>query len=510
MNRLWRILFIGVIFIGLILRIYYLINYNLIADEIAYLSIARSKTLYDIFTLNHWIKDHGVLYYLFLKLGFFISKDFFYLRFWNLAFYLGSSWVLFAFFKKHFSNELCFLISSLFALFPYFVWMNVVISPFNLAIFFYILFFSYSLNLLLETKFTVKPSDRFFLPLFLVFGIYSDNSFIYVFIFITSLFLTFIYQGWSKRIFSYLKLLSLSLILLLPYAVLILNNFETIETLFSVYKFSLNNPVSFLNKLSLIVLRTDVLGKFIGLIFIFSLINIWFLAKKNHKNKILYLISTLNCLFSIIFIYLFSKYVFSIFIERSFWFLYINFSISATLLITVLWKKEKLMAIVTLISVLYITLIRYLYPGHQISNQYNYIPGKVPYLNVNYRKLINDIKAESFDSIVIVDSGYYSYVLKKYYFNQSYWSRYDRIDYINNQIKIDFYENSDVLSNKNLRNNALIIYFSDGLYAKIDTNQEKNINTIKKIMFKKKHRPSAIYILNIDLINNIGEFKKIT
>jgi len=419
--------------IGLILRLYFILTKNIFHDELAYFNIARLTSIKDIMLINHWIKDHGIVYYLLLKPFIYLTNNLIYLRLINLFFYLLSSLVIFMVLKKRFHAFLGLLIVFLYSFHRYFIYLNAQISPFNLVLFFSILSIL-ALYYLISNK-DKKPSSPG-LILFIsstILGFYSDYSFFYMGWFYL-LVLIWVIITKQQNSFSLITPYLLVLVFIIPGIFQFISNFSQITFLFeNTYQNQPPSFISFIKELaSVLVLRAS---STVSLIFLGCLIHLAIAVKKVSNLKNLLLLVTvliLSFLINTALLYIFSQHFFTLFIERSFWFFNISLIILVSIITYSLLPRNKLATII-IYSVFYLFgLINFIYPGNTVSD----VSFEIKY-NTFLEKLINE--KQPIKTVLLVDRKYTYTVLSDYYFSKVYPKSdkyYAQIDFIRNNLVI--------------------------------------------------------------------------
>lgn len=465
----YNFLFFLIILFGILIRSYLIITRNIFTDEIFYTEIALKYNFKNIILINHWIKDHAILYYLFLKIFLFLTSKIELLRFTNLVFYLFSCLFIIYIFKEQLKLPLLSLIILFFYSFNYyFVYLNSWISPFNLVLFFS--FISILFLIYIAIKITHKTEADFkLINHYLIFSIstilsfYSDYSMLFLFFLYLIFFIYFIF---SKLIKKELKLLVLNtylliLIFIVPGLFQIFININKIKNLNNfIFNYDLFN---FLKKItSSFIFRINNSISLIFLIFIFLI----FFTTKN-KVKIL---KNLNIIFifsfviTILFQYYINKFLFSTFTERSFWYFHIQliFIFSLSLYIF-LQKSKKIKKIYQLIAFLL-----FLIPIFSYINKFN-IEGNIKH-QINYKE-IKELKNNNQTTFFIVNKFYDYYPITNYF------------------LSYDF--------NKNKKINSMFFLIK---------NIEKSIiyKNIQNMIYNNKNNDKKIVIIfiNVDKINN--------
>ncbi len=419
-NKKTNWLFVGLIVLGLIVRLYFIFTRNIFTDEVFYRNVAISNSFWNILTFSHWIKDHGVLFLIILKLLTFISKDIVILRLFNLIIYIVVNLISFNFFKKVKLIKVGLIFSLFYSFYSYFVFMSAMISPFNLVGFFSIL----AIIKLLEYFFTKQSFSNIFLyTIFSIASFYTDFSSIYFFFGIFFLSLLIINQ---KRTNLYPLIYSglIQVVIIIPGILYALNNFGTISKLnFGIFNFNLSF-IKYIEVFSDIMLMRS--GGILSSI-ILAILFLYLLFKtKNPQEKILTILSVfVLCSFiaSLIFVFIFSKTFFNIFLERSFWYFYYLVALAFSLSGHFLKRKYVFIFTILILTTFFI----------RIQDVYRYsIPGRVPGDTFHYRQIINEIKNSK---IIYLDKNYSYVPLKDYYLYSTTGAVVRNTEELNNALK---------------------------------------------------------------------------
>lgn len=494
-----------IIIFGLIIRIYLILERNIFTDEVFYIEVAIRNSIKDIIFINHWIKDHGILYYLFLKPFLFFTKTIEILRFSNIFLYiLISIFIIYTFNKIFRKKYLTTAFLFLYSFNHYFIYLNSWISPFNLVSFFAVVSIFSLIYFILKNN--LDKEFYFYYFLFIVSTIlafYSDYSFFYLAIFyflilIYILFKLIIKKGGIKKSYLILNSYLIILIFIIPGIFQFINNFERIIYLFRNIKYETSGFFSFLNHLlQIIFFRKD---NYFSLIFFLILIflNILLNLKNKIANRFLYVNNlVLFSLIGTIFLLFFTnKFFLTLMIERSFWPFYLFVIILSAFTIYFLSEsKFKLIKILgALLSIFFVF-------GLFTETNTSFIPSSIKE-EINYKKLINSQKNTGI--IVLIDELYFYYPISNYYFNPIFQNKFKNksikiynirsknIEHINDEIK-------KILEMNQFEKNISIIFFNccvsykNYLYLNLNNNypnkniriydlfsQEKNLVTIFK------------------------------
>jgi hypothetical protein len=405
-----KLFFVLILLCGFLLRLYFIFSRDIFTDEVFYTNVAINTSYGGILNVTHWIKDHGIFYLLSLKFLTFFSQNIFYLRLFDLIPYLLVSLFLYRFFIFFGFGYLALLPVFLHSFLSYFVFMQSIVSPFNLVL----LFSTIALLSLVTFIFSNKNSNSNLIIFVLSSAItfYSDYSSFYFFL---SLIPILFWVAINKKN-KLLKLIAGLIIIafsILPGLFFIFNNFHSFSSLND------NSYLSLLNFWQYSKIIGDILllriGGSISLIILLIILTANLYIILNSKKpflKFMALFSLSTTIISTVFVYLFSKQVFLIFVERSFWFFYLiqTFSIAG---IIFYFKNKKSYLPLLLILIFFLTIFRFIdFKGQDF-------PGRVPDLNINYKNLANNIKKEYRNSknvnIIYFDDNFVSVPLSKYY-----------------------------------------------------------------------------------------------
>lgn len=477
--------FATILILGLSFRIFVILTRNIFLDEFLYTNIARSRSIKNIIFINHGIKDHGVVYYLFLKPFLLLTKDIIYLRFTNLIFYTILSIYIFATFYKLLSNKYLAIIPIFFfSIFRHFIYLNSHISPFNSALFFGGLSILALINIVFATNLAYKITfHHFIFVLSTILGFYSDYSFFYMFGFYL-FFLVFVFlkkKGWLIII---LNLYLFVLVFIIPGIFQFFNNLPQIDYLFNItygsfFDLKFAEYISLIAQILILRLNSRIALFFLGLILFFSIFIPLIIKTKN--NFFVYLCPFLSFSFivNLFIIYFISKIMFYLFIERSFWFFYLIIIFLISFQIIAFFYNKKILGWVFFVTILIVNLLNIKYPTLNFSDIA---------FELNYNSLINKlIKETKKQKIIIVDKKHAFRILADYYFSTEYpqsGNYYKELERLRNKLKPERFTSLEEIKGINFYNEkGLILIFFNPTSAEI--NQIKNL--------KNKNRDLIIY-----------------
>ena len=495
-NRL-IILFLLITFLGVVLRIAMLLSKDIFTDEVFYTEVARLKSFLLIIQIHHWIKDHGQLYLIYLKIVQGLTTNIIFIRFSNLFLYIVLNFFLFKFFNKFQKGLISLFPVFLFSFLPFFVYLNSYVSPYNFVLFFSILAFIFISNFILFSK--TKREKVINSSLFLLFStlaFYSDYSVVYFYLSLMPLvFLVFI---WSEKQAEDLVLIGfLNLILIIPGLYILSGNFQYFSGLNNQRNYLNNGLLVFVNNFANIIFFD--LGKNVSLlIFVAFFILIGTILLKSRKDKSRIFLSFVflsGILINITFLYIFNTSYFSIFTERTFWYFYFLLVVGLSVVAIYFKKFKKTFVLILILIVLFIAI--------KFINSYKIDP--ISRQNFNYKGLVSNLLSsknlQHKNLIVFFDEhNTFRYVpLREYYFKAL-----DSLDaknaltvrnYFANQ-KIVLLESAKSINSIGIKNKETIIFiildengknylkFKNSLNTYEETKKIKTINIFYRLRCK--------------------------
>lgn len=339
--------FLFITILGFLLRIFTVLHNDIFTDEVFYTQVSRMNSFMSIVQGNNWLKDHGMLYLLFLKAMQYITTDILLLRFVNLILFLIASFVLFKFFYKIKESYTALVPIFMFSFLPYFVYINSYISPYNFVMFFSILAFISISNVILfsTTKRDFFKNSISFL-IFSALAFYSDYSIVYFYLsLIPIIFFVYIKNEKKAEDLTFIGFINLSLII--PGLYELVKNFKFFYTLNGRPEVLDRNIVLFINNFSNTIFLKSM-NNFSTLIFFIFIVLLFFVYIRIKNYELRYL--SFFCLFSLIlntfFLFLFNSFYFSIFVERIFWYFNLILIIGVYCLAIYLNKLKKIVFII--------------------------------------------------------------------------------------------------------------------------------------------------------------------
>lgn len=497
-----NLLFSIVVIIGLSLRVYLILTRNVVIDELAYTSTARINSFFNLFLMNNWLRDHGFLPLIYLKITQLITLNIILLRLSNLIIYLILSISLFFFFNK-FNKTLSVILIFLLSFLPYFIYINAYISPYNFVMFFSILAFISISNFIFFSKTTYrKIINAVLFLLFSVLAFYSDYSVIYFYLSLVPL-IFFIFRRNEKMAENIILLGFLNFILLIPGLYQLSVNFK--------YFFNLNNGPDYLNYnffaflynfANVFLLNFSMNISLIAIIFFLLLQMFIFTRVKNQFFQYLCFFSSTGLILNILFFYYFNKSYFYIFEERIFWYFYLLLILGLTTVFASLIKTKK-MFLAFLVLVIIFCGFKY----QQMSQDVNFVG-----LNISYEQIVNILMHKTTSSrrltIILYDDGYNYRVLRDYYFNGFYKLNSEK------SIKVkSFFRNQRILVIKSIRElNNLDLKSGDKTFFIIFDLSNENFALLKNtvISYNVKNKVKIVDLFyRLRCSGNICSFYKI-
>ena len=482
-------------FLGLLLRLYLMVTKNVYTDEVLYSEIPLKYHLIDIIQANHRVKDNGFLYYIYLKIFLLFTNNIKWLRLSNIPLYIIPAYYIFRLFEFLKYKALTLVPVFLYVFLTYFVYMNIMVSTYNLVILFAVMSIYYLFKLTYNNH--KKDDIRTYIYLFisLIAGFYTNYSFIYVlFLLIPTLIYMFVIKKKNPTIFLIMFLLGL--IFTVPVLWQILKNSRFVVSYAIPNTYKETQIYYFLCNLSDAILIRKGNSLSIIILGIIILYRVFWLFSKRYLNSLSIIIIT-SLLLSFGFIYYVNNYLSVIYFERAFWFIYLMIIFFVSDFLKLLKQQRKH----TIVIVLIITLVIGVF--FRFSNQYEelFVPGNVNDF-VDYKQLITSLVNERIKSntknLVLIDNSYIYYPVLKYYFSDLFKNSNEFFRRIREYRKnVNIYKISNVtdLDTQTVKNDTTYVLFDpEPQYIKYLLESTSNIR-------------STIYV--IDYQENDVIFKKI-
>lgn len=396
-----NLIFLFILLLGTLVRIFVMNNRDLFVDEVYYWRVSQMNSWKNLFLISHWIKDHGILYYLWLKVLAFLVVDIPTLRLSNIVLYVVSSMTFYGYFKdKHGWGAL--LGVALFSFHRYFVYLSSTLSPYNLALCLTMISVSglYSLN---EKK---APFWNMFLIIGATVGaFYTDYSFFFMLPFYASFFM-FVMSNTARSQKRYIVMVyGIVCVFILPGLIQFVSNMDAIRDLFANRYFEHSFlRFTYIMGGMLFLRAIPLLG---SILMILPALIILFTQEK--KDPLIY-----AYIGGIGMIFVSQRFFFPLFAERYMWPLYYLY-----ILILVHFLKGKTWGVVmmTTMTTLFIIggIVNYFVPQSHMFRA----PGDISY-EVKYSSLLINGKNNDVEQLIVLDNTSTSDVLIHYYFGMRY------------------------------------------------------------------------------------------
>lgn len=437
--KITKVIFLIIVFLVAVLRLYLIFTKNLFSDEVLYWSAALNNSFFSLIKTNHWLNDHGLLFLIILKGLQFISKNIIILRMFNLLFYFLNCGAIFYFFSWLGTGFFSLIPVFLYSFYSYFVYNNILISPFNLVMTFSLWTFFLICKSFLSREFTnnYKQLTLVVLPILLALVFFSDYTSAYTYLFI-GIFTVFLLIKKDKRIYYWIISLLISLVLILPGVFQLGNNFSSISKMNQGKIMPSEIFIYTKHFADTVIFREDGIFSSIFLILVMGTL---LFIKNNEKKATIYLskIIFFNLFFGWVFMAIFSVTNFFIFIERTFWFFYFNLIFGMSLILFHFRKQVKFFIFLNffLVGIVVIRLI---------AVPTFYIPGIVPNKDIHYLELVNKIKkTNNKKTIILVDNEIEFVPLIDYYFTRDKWFADKNIVHVKSMVKTPIKEKEIVV-----------------------------------------------------------------
>lgn len=408
-----------IVLVGFLIRFYIILRRDIFTDEVFYLETSINKSFWDLITINHWIKDHGILYFLLLKIGSYFSYNIIHLRTFNLFFYIVSAVFLIKLFYALDLKKYTYIPLLIFSFSRYFVYISTLLVPYNLVYTLFIISVFFSCKLINKDNKKVEGLNLSLILLFSALSFYSDYSSVYNFIYI----LFVVFQVLKKQIYRYTDKILLFGLILLPGVLQIFGNWKKISDLFGYERqlmYSANQiSIHFQDLLRTNLFRIDLVSSYLALLLLLFLVFLVIKYKNalNHRHAYLFFAICAYSLFaSILLLLLITRFLLPVMIERTYWFFYLIQIFLYALLVIFFIKLNSRIYIGILIFFVVMFTLQYLYP----STHNFYVNGDVGQGEVHYTTLIGELaakKTNSKESVIFYDRHTTYIPLKNYYFS---------------------------------------------------------------------------------------------
>lgn len=393
--------------LGSLLRILVIQNRDLFVDEVYYWRVSQMNSWKNLLFITHWIKDHGILYYVWLKALSLFVTDIPTLRYSNIILYIVSSVFFYRFFKKKYGFS-ALLGIALFSFHRYFVYLSSTLSPYNLVW----CLAGISIGgfyFLRESKNKSFWSTLFFVVIVTVGAFYTDYSFFFTLPFYISFFIAVMRDAEiSHEKKRYILLLyGIIFVFILPGLIQLVSNLNLIQELFAnrYFEHSLSRFIYITG--GMLFLRVVPL---LGVVLMVLPLPLVLFVKGMKDRFVVYSYIGGLCM-----IFISQRFFFPLFAERYMWGLYFFF------IIFIMGLLKRRVAGGMLVGAIFIIggIVNYSIP---ITNTFR-VPGDISY-EVKYSSLLLNKKNEAARRVIVLDSTSTSDVFTHYYFG----SRYPRLD----------------------------------------------------------------------------------
>lgn len=396
-----NIIFFVIVVIGILLRLIVIQGRDLFIDEVYYWMVSNVNSWRDLIFINHWIKDHGILYYLWLKILIHIIPDIPTLRYSNIVLYIISSVFLYINMKGK-SNTVALMSVALFSFHRYFIFLSSTLTPYNLVACLAIISISgilYSGNKI--TRWMTIGS----LACITAMAFYSDYSFYFALPFYIAFFIFKIGDNQTAREekIAIGILYFLTFQLLIPGLIQFITNINSIERLFANRYFESSFVHYFYTLAGTIFFRAVPPIGIVGLI-----IPILLLIFSRERKNVVFIYSYIG---SILLLFISQRYFFSLFAERYLWFLYLFY----ILLLTRMLEKRVYGAYYLVTVFIVCNVVNIIIP---FTTSFR-APGDISY-EVKYSSMLLNKANQDAKRIIVLDNTSASDVLTRYYFGSRY------------------------------------------------------------------------------------------
>lgn len=410
-KSLFSCLFFLLFVLGVGLRLYLVFLRDIYPDELLYFNVSLTESFQSIFHIDHHIKDHGMLYFVFLKSLTLLFDDIIRLRLINLVFYVISYLFLCKIFLQVSGRKTTLLVLFLFATNRYFIYLNSLILPYNLTLALTLASIYFLLRALTTQHW--RGSERLLFILFTSLATISDYSFFYFFVFYISIFFFCSIKLKLTVLKEYLAVLLLSIIPLVQF----IYNWNEITQLFEIPGgvTKASNFLFFLNYIGkdLVFAKIENVGLILLLIIlIFSLKASHYYYKKARPKTIFIIAIILNFIFVLLLIFFLQEKI-SLIISRSFWFFHLMLVIILGL---ILHRTHHMTGYVLIYLVIPLVIIFNVLNLTQIEEG-SYVPPHDIYSELKTKKLLSEIerRGDVEKTVLVYDKFFPHIVLFDYY-----------------------------------------------------------------------------------------------
>lgn len=349
-----HILFSLILLVGSYIRYIGIQRKEINGDETIYYLISIENTVQQIISISHKFKDHGFLYFLFLKTQHILVQDIPTMRYVNIVFYLISA-LVFYFLLRRLRLRITALVGVLLlSIHWHFVQISTLLAPYNLVI-------PLSLvSMYLLTRIVQKGTSSLVEDLAFSFVtalcMYADYSFFYLFYFYLFI---FIYSWGIRREILLFRSYVFTLVLTIPGLIQFVRHFQHITILFErvpdVVQLTLD---SFIHETARLLVYYP--NSWIGIILFISIssITMYFVLYRNRSLSITqYFVTLFSFIFALVTLYIVHQYLFPLYLPRSFWVFHLLLLIISLFGISVVSVKQ--VVIVMLFGIYFTNIFSY-------------------------------------------------------------------------------------------------------------------------------------------------------
>lgn len=393
-----------ILVLGSLFRIFIMRNRDLFVDEVYYWRVSQMNSWKNLLLIGHWIKDHGILYYVWLKsLAIFVT-DIPTLRFSNILLYIISGGALYAFFKDRYGWGAIVGV-ALFSFHRYFVYLSSTLSPYNLALCLAIVSLCV-LDHLKGLKRSVTWKEGVIMVFATVGAFYTDYSFFFALPFYGAFFVSAIREtrvGYEKKR-HIIALYTIVFMGILPGLIQFIGNLNPIQDLFAGRYFEQSFSQFIYIMGGMMILRAVPL---LGTVFMLVLVAVFLFLRGKKGDRVLFWSYTAG----IFMVFVSQRFFFPLFAERYLWFLYFIL----ILMMMYLVRSNTIQGVFLVGIFIVCGVINYPIPRTSTFR----VPGDISY-EVRYSSLLMNERNEKAEKVIVLDTTTATDVLMHYYFGQRY------------------------------------------------------------------------------------------
>lgn len=414
MSRIVKIILFVVCLAGLFLRFSILRTRDIHYDEAIFNVIAYKSTFWQIISIDHPVKDHGILYFLVLKLTHFFTQDIMIIRTINLLFYAFAYWAVVLLLSQKGKYVPGLLAGIMFSFSSFFVYLYTFLTPYNFVLTLFLCSFYF-----LERFQNEKDRKKRSLFQILFVGVtatawYANYSFIYTaFFYLFYLFYSFFFK--KKVIRTLFVLYGQVVLLMTPGVFQVLSNLSYIRDSAQWLDNRYSSFSTFIYEVGthLLYQHSSVLSTIIFFYFVFKA----FIFLQSEESKAKFILLTLLTSFCALFvsIYVINEYYVGIKLERTFWLPYISVIMLLSISLNAITTQSQKYSIVLVGAVV----LMYIFGSYK-TPQFN-ISGRVTDETRYLDFISSELLGVKNKTIYIYDpNSAHNYPLWMYYFSGIY------------------------------------------------------------------------------------------